>query len=102
MTATGQAITPGDMRRLSDAPGYGTAQRELRKAGAWNESAAFDGTSLFQVVVDVTGIQRPEAETDTITVTAASEKDASQQAEALSDLWEIHDVSIVAVRELPS
>lgn len=84
-------MTPQDLMNL---PYAGMAEKQLRKDGRWDDAVAFDDETEFKVTVKVKGYYEPELETQRVTVTAASEEEAFDLANDLSDFDDVTDAEI--------
>jgi hypothetical protein len=89
-----------NLHELANAPGYGNAEKALRKAGKWDDTAIVEGVTEFEFDVTVKGWYEPQVERQVFSVTAKTKEEAMDKAEYMSDFDEIDDVEIEAVREI--
>ena len=89
-----------NLHELANTPGYGKAQKELRKAGLWDDTKILDGETDFVFHVKVKGVYDPQPETQYFKVTAKTKGEAIDKAEDMSDFDEIDDVEIESLEEL--
>lgn len=91
-------LTP---QELMDLPGAGSAEKQLRKEGRWDEELCVDesGETEYEFVVKVMGSYLPIPETQKHTVTANSIEEAKEKAEDMTDFDEIDGCEIVSAKE---